>query len=337
MISAVSGSSLGSVGFSCSIVQGKSVRLRTAFKSPTSNAGLGEVEGMMFKSGDKTMVFGYNNKKLERPNIGIPVFTEDLYRTKAHPWELAANAKISDGIIGVNSEPGLWVLCPVEDMEIGHYRTQLQRMEWKRTSKIVRKRVVAYGEGGVPQLDKTGLAPLDSLIVQAMERYIQTCFYRIGYSKHADEVAHLENDIARTRNYLKYYKQATPNSQHDAFLSSGSFVREKSLNSFVFRPKSEVFRTAIAKEIYTLNHKAQKAEKDKEEGKQKLFQSQSTILEEFSKNFFPPKQIQPEVLQEKTQESKKALPEKLQKVVDKVKQEAKEKKGKNETQKAPGA
>jgi len=330
MLSIGAGLSFPTTVHTASLANSKSVRLRTAFLSPTSNVGLGEVEAMLQRIDGKNMVLGYKNKSLERP-LGMPVFVEDLFRSKTRGvWRMTTESKIPANIIAVNTEPGFYVLAPQEDMEFVKYKDDLEKIIFTRFQKNARLPGTTYGENNVPQTDKSGLEVVDSLIIQALERFIQGCFYHIGYSKQNDEIIHVETDIARARNYLRIYKQPTLDPIYDTFINAGTFARQKSKAFHVLRPKSELFRTIISKELQSLASKAAKAEKFKEEAKHKVFLSQISVLEEFSGSFFPPASQLPTP----TRSSKKPLPDKLREVVDKVKQLAQESKDKKKELKA---
>jgi len=282
MLAVNAGHAMGFPLYSSSFMGGKSVKLRTSFKSNATNFGLGEVEALLFRQKGINFVAGYKNKGLTRP-IGPPFFIEDNFRLKAGVWTLAGDSKVPENLVAVNTEPGLWVFSPLEDMELDKYRKLLERCPW---TVIAREKRKDTAPKELPQVERTGLALLDQLIIQSFDNFIEDASRQTGATDFKEEVNHIENDICRVRNYIKNYREKVGDETNEVFIAAGTLAREKSHEISVLRPKSELFRTVILREINHLKKKSKRATDDKTDGKAKLFESQAKILMDFVGQFF---------------------------------------------------
>jgi len=96
--------------------QKKTVALRNGYRSETSNVGFGEIEGLLYKEKGINYVVGH--KGLKRP-IGIPAFDCEYFRKDSpYLWQLKSQSPLSKGLILFNTEPGIWVVAPEEDMQL---------------------------------------------------------------------------------------------------------------------------------------------------------------------------------------------------------------------------
>jgi len=191
--------------------QNKSAKLRTAYKGELPTAAYGEVDALLTKSKDKNMVFGY--KSLPKPT-GASAFESDLFRLGARVWELPAKSVLPPGIVALNLEPGYWVLAPQEDTELTKYASLLEESPWVQVDLAIRR---DFGtKADKLAIDRQGLAMIDNLVVQSMQNFIRESKRRIGLSKYEEEIAHIDNDISRTREYLIHYRDDP--TKHEDFI-----------------------------------------------------------------------------------------------------------------------
>jgi len=265
----------------------KTVALRVAFKPESGNlVGLGEIEALLFKnSKGENWVVG--QKALPRP-IGPPCFDVDYFRKATkNLWTLPLQSKISKGIVAFNTEPGLWVLSPEEDMALTSYRKLLVESPWSRI-RAARDSDAAslYGEGS--KVDRAGLDPLDQIIIGAIQNFIVSSLRRIGITKYEDEILHLDNDINRARLYLKNYREDEKNlSRNDFYIKQGTFKRAKSLSASVLRPTSELFRVILVKDIAEKKAKSVRLHVAQAEQHARQLQEQADRLKAFIAEEWP--------------------------------------------------
>jgi hypothetical protein len=119
-----------------------------------------------------------------------------------------------------------------------------------------------------------------------MENFILHIRQRLGVTGNAEELSHLENDLAHIHLYLENYREKEPYSAHDIFVQGGSLSRSLSNRISVLRPKSEVFRMALLHEKGRLEKSSKIAENDKNKGKADLLLSHVKILENMIKSVF---------------------------------------------------
>jgi len=253
----------------------KIAKLRTAFKSETTNEGLGEIEALLYKKKGQNFVHGY--KSTPKP-LGIPLFETDFFRRRTYTvWKLAPT-KISKGLVCFNTEPGFWVISPEDDMDLNQYKFLLESLDFKKIPPADRNHVEGFGEAKVAKTKRDGLLLEDQLAIQALENFILGAFQRCGITKYEDEISHIDNDIAHARLYLQLYKESSESTVNDVFVNGGSFNRANSNSISVLRPKSELFRTVLIKEIQRLESASKRAAKEKHENKSNQFHSQSDVL-----------------------------------------------------------
>jgi len=263
----------------------KSVNLRTAYKSEPFTYHIGEVEAFMYKTNGVNHVMG--TKSLQKP-VGASFFEVDKYRKGCSSlWELPEKSKIANGLVALNLEPGYWIFAPSEDMQLNLYKKLLEESPWVKVSPDQRSKDIGVGEGKGNRTSRDGLEPLDQLIINALEQFIVSALTRIGMTKYEEEILHLDSDICRTRLYLQNYVDKQKDPKYEPFIKGGSIVRAKSNESFVLRPKSELFRLAIQGEIERLDKYAKRSYTDKLEGKEKLFMTNAEQLASFLKETFP--------------------------------------------------
>jgi len=263
----------------------KVINLRTAFRTEPFTYNIGEVEAFLYKNNGVNNVMGI--KSLQKP-VGASFFEVDKFRkTSTTVWELPEKSKIANGLTALNIEPGYWIFAPVEDMQLNLYKKLLEESPWVKVPADKRNKELGVGEGKGNKTNRDGLEPVDQLIVNALENYIIKSMSRIGVTVYSDEILHLDSDICRIRLYLQNYVDKQKDSKYEPFIKAGSLVRAKSNETFVLRPKSELFRVALASEIQRLSKNAVEMNAQKLEGKEKLFQSQSELLKNFYKATFP--------------------------------------------------
>jgi hypothetical protein len=271
----------------------KEVKLRTAFKSNTTNAGLGEIEGLLYRNANESWVYGY--KTLPRP-LGPPLFEKDYFSRKAtNIWvNPKAPIDVPSGLVCFNTEPGLWVLSPAENMKLADYTKLLNSLNFEKLALNQRKPESGFGEKDFPKVNRDGLEREDQLVIGSIERFIQALFQRAGFFQHADEFSHFEHDLARLRIYHRIYREK-PNSLHDIFINAGSFRRAISNGIPVLRPTSELIRMALLNSISQLEQAGKRSEKEKNHNKSKLLLTDAEDLKTIVKTWFP---IQSEAVKE---------------------------------------
>jgi len=263
----------------------KVVNLRTSYKSEPLTFNIGEIEALMYKNKGVNYVFG--TKSIQRP-IGATFFEVDKFRKGcASVWELPEKSKIGDGLVALNLEPGYWIFAPSEDMQLNLYKKLLEESPWVKVSPDKRPKELGIGEGKGNKTNRDGLEQIDQLIINALEQFIVSAMTRIGITKYEEEIIHLDSDICRTRLYLQHYVDKQKDPKYDTFVNGGTIVRAKSNESYVLRPKSELFRLAIQGEIQRLDRYAKKSVVEKQEGKEKLYHSSAAQLTAFLKEAFP--------------------------------------------------
>jgi len=258
--------------------------IRTAYKDEFPLTGAGEIDALIIKdSKAENLVLNFRN--VPRP-YGVTAFEKDYFRKSARIWELPEKSSIPSGLVAFNIEPGVWLLCPNSDISLKKYSQTVESMSWKRIEPLRNKESseIAVENQNVPDftksIDRNGLALVDSLILSSIENYIVHVSRNIGYSKYDDEIAHIDNDINRSRNYLTLYR-TNITSAIDPFLTAGSFTRAKSNQQTVLRPKSELFRSIINWQIDALKKLEFKCDKADNKQRANLCKSQATMLKEF--------------------------------------------------------
>jgi len=263
----------------------KVINLRTSYKPEPFTYHIGEVEALMYKTNGVNHVLG--TKSIPRP-VGASFFEEDKFRKGCSSiWQLPEKSKIGTGLVALNLEPGYWIFAPAEDMQLNLYKKLLEESPWVKVSPEQRPKDLGVGEGKGNRTDRSGLELLDQLIINALEQFIVSALTRIGMTKYEEEIFHLDSDICRTRLYLQHYVDKQKNPKYEPFIAGGTIVRAKSNESYVLRPKSELFRLAIQAEIQRLDRNTKKTATEKLEGKERLFQSQAEQLTSFLKETFP--------------------------------------------------
>jgi len=261
-----------------------SLRNRYRDESPMIN-GYGELEGLLFREKGINYVIGYKN--LKRP-LGIPAFDCSYFR-KESPflWQLKAQSPLNKGLILVNTEPGIWVIAPEDNMQLNLYTKLLEGDPWTkvRSAQNIEDEQFYYGEGST--LDKAGLSQIDILIVRAIENYISYLLLKIQEIKYDTEGCCIENDINHLRIYLKNYKEKTEISNtNEVFVTSGVIKRAESNKVKVIRPTSELCRLAVVQEIKSLERKYSKAMFNKK-SQVSWFRNSADLLSQYYREVWP--------------------------------------------------
>jgi len=232
----------------------KDLRLRTAYKSATTNEGLGQVDALMYRKEGIDYMLGY--KTLRRPN-GAPMFEKDFFRKKSnHVWKLP-QVKVPPGLLCVSIEPGFWIFSPIEDMRYLQYKFLLQELPWEKVEASQRMTTeLKFGKS-----DRFMI--VDQLAFKGIENYINKMSQRIGLEKYVEDIVHMENDRARAMLYQEIYLEGEKKSLNDVFVEAGSLSRVMSNSGYVLRPKSEVFREIIKDEIDRLSDSSKKTSNTK--------------------------------------------------------------------------
>jgi len=231
---------------------GSKLKLRTAYKfSNNGNAGLGEVEALLYKKYNKDFVHGM--KSLSKP-IGPFFIEKDLYRKSAIIWQLKEKTPIPDGLICTNIEPSIWVFSPKQAMLYDHYKLLLDKLIFSPVSSKSRQTLGGYDEDVHVGKSFDELSKIDKALINALQHFISITPQMINESKYPEEIMHIENDIARVRAYLRIYTDQSSNFQK--FVDSGSFVSTISNSKRVWRPISELFRLCINLFIQCLDRDA---------------------------------------------------------------------------------